>query len=210
MNNAQHLSRVVKWPIACGVMIAMLGGTWGTGHSAESENVKQPHKTEKATLGGGCFWCVEAVLERLPGVKSVVSGYAGGHTENPTYEEVCAGNTGHAEVVQVEFDPAQISFQQVLKAFWKGHDPTTPNRQGADKGTQYRSIILYHDDAQRAAAEKSKLEAASDFADPIVTEIKPLVKFYPAEDYHQDYFAKNPNAPYCVYVIKPKLDKVKP
>ncbi len=168
----------------------------------------QKPKTEKATLGGGCFWCVEAVLERIPGVLSVVSGYAGGQTKDPDYKQVCSGDTGHAEVVQVEFDPTRVTYDQLLAAFWKAHDPTTPNRQGADKGTQYRSIILYHDEAQRTAAEKSKAAAAADFADPIVTEIQRLEKFYPAEDYHQDYFAKNPNAPYCVYVIKPKLQKL--
>lgn len=167
-------------------------------------------KTEMATLGGGCFWCVEAVFERVPGVIAAVSGYAAGQTQNPNYKQVCAGDTGHAEVVQIEYDPSKISYEALLKIFWKAHDPTTLNQQGADKGTQYRSIILTHDDAQRATAEKSKAAASQDFADPIVTEIQPLTQFFPAEDYHQDYFAKNPNAPYCVYVIKPKLEKVKP
>ncbi len=191
--------------------IAAAGITCLAAHThAEGNKMIRPPKTEKATLGGGCFWCVEAVLERIPGVISVVSGYAGGSTQNPTYQQVCAGDTGHAEVVQIEFDPSRITYEQLLKAFWKAHDPTTPNRQGADAGTQYRSIILYHDEAQRIAAEKSKAAAAADFADPIVTEIKPLEKFYPAEDYHQDYFSKNPNAPYCVHVIKPKLEKAKP
>jgi peptide-methionine (S)-S-oxide reductase len=164
--------------------------------------------TELATLGGGCFWCVEAVFERLPGIRSVVSGYAGGHTPNPTYQAVCDGSTGHAEVVQIEFEPARISYAEILDLFWRAHDPTTPNRQGADVGSQYRSIILYHDDAQRQTAERSKKEAASAFDQPIVTEILPLDVFFVAEDYHQDYFRKNPNAPYCVAVIKPKLKKL--
>lgn len=210
MHRTKHLSQIVKCAMGIAAAIATAGAMCATALAAETGDMKQSQKTEKATLGGGCFWCVEAVLEKLPGVRSVISGYAGGHSENPTYQEVCSGDTGHAEVVQIEFDPSQISFEAILKAFWKGHDPTTPNRQGADKGTQYRSIILYHDDAQRAVAEKSKKAAAADFADPIVTEIVPLTKFYPAEEYHQDYFAKNPNAPYCVYVIKPKLEKFKP
>jgi peptide-methionine (S)-S-oxide reductase len=165
--------------------------------------------TQLATLGGGCFWCLEAVFETFAGVKSVTSGYAGGKTPNPNYKQVCSGQTGHAEVIQIEFDPAQISFEQLLEIFWEAHDPTTPNRQGPDAGTQYRSIILYHDATQKQMAEKSKQNAARRFPDPIVTEIVPLVQFYPAEDYHQDYFRKNPNAPYCAVVISPKLQKFK-
>lgn len=164
--------------------------------------------TELATFGGGCFWCLEAVFERLEGVRAVTSGYAGGKTENPTYPQVCTGDTGHAEVVQIEFDPQTVSYEKLLSVFWEAHDPTTLNRQGADVGTQYRSIILYHSDAQRRAAEQSKLAAQGKFARPIVTEIVPLTKFYPAEAYHQDYFRKNPNAPYCQVVIRPKLQKV--
>jgi peptide-methionine (S)-S-oxide reductase len=170
--------------------------------------VKPATSTELATLGGGCFWCVEAVFERLPGIRSVVSGYAGGHTPNPTYQAVCDGSTGHAEVVQIEFEPARISYAEILDLFWRAHDPTTVNRQGADVGSQYRSIILYHNNAQRQAAERSKKEAASAFDQPIVTEILPLDAFFVAEDYHQDYFRKNPNAPYCVAVINPKLKKL--
>lgn len=162
----------------------------------------------KATFGGGCFWCTEAVFETEPGVLSVTSGYAGGHTRNPDYREVCTGETGHAEVIQIEYDPAVISYERLLEIFWKAHDPTTLNRQGADVGTQYRSIILYHDEAQRAAAEKSKQAAQAAFARPIVTEIVPLTTFYPAEEYHQDYFRKNPNAAYCRVVIAPKLHKL--
>jgi peptide-methionine (S)-S-oxide reductase len=164
---------------------------------------------EKATFGAGCFWCVEAVFERLDGVSSVVAGYAGGTKENPTYEEVCTGKTGHAEVAQITFDPAKITYEKLLEMFWKAHDPTTLNRQGADHGTQYRSVIFYHDEKQREAAERSKREAAKEFDDPIVTEIKPLTHFYEAENYHQDYFRNNANAPYCRFVIKPKLEKLK-
>lgn len=164
---------------------------------------------EKATLGAGCFWCVEAVFERLDGVQSVVSGYAGGSKPNPTYEEVCSGETGHAEVAQITFDPAKISYEQILNIFWQSHDPTTLNRQGGDRGTQYRSVIFYHGEQQKAIAEKSKLSAQKLFADPIVTEIQPLPTFYAAENYHQDYFRNNPNAPYCRMVIAPKLSKLK-
>ena len=170
---------------------------------AESE----PMKTEKATLGGGCFWCVEAVYERLPGILSVTSGYAGGQTENPTYEQIGTGKTGHAEVVQIEYDPEKISYQKIIDLFWDAHDPTTLNRQGADTGTQYRSIILTSDDAQKKAAEESKARAQAKFKSPIVTEIVPLEKFYPAEDYHQDFYRENPMHPYNLAVTRPKLKK---
>ena len=166
------------------------------------------NKTEIADLGGGCFWCMEAVFERLPGVISVTSGFAGGTTENPTYQQVCTETTGHAEVTEIEFDPAKISYQKLLEVFWQAHDPTTLNRQGADEGTSYRSIILYRDKKQELLAEKSKLEAQKDFHNPIVTEIVPLKKFYKAEDYHQEYFDNNSNAPYCQVVIAPKLEKL--
>ncbi|MFN3409347.1 MAG: peptide-methionine (S)-S-oxide reductase MsrA [Limisphaerales bacterium] len=167
------------------------------------------NQTRLATLGGGCFWCVEALFEMLPGVKAVVSGYAGGQTPNPTYKEVCSGTTGHAEVVQIEFDPARITYAELLRHFWDAHDPTTLNRQGADVGTQYRSIILYHDAEQKAVAEQSKAEAQRQFSRPIVTEIVPLTRFYPAEDYHQDYFRNNPGQGYCQMVIRPKVEKWK-
>ncbi len=170
---------------------------------------KGPAMQEKATLGAGCFWCVEAVFERLPGVQSVVAGYAGGTKANPTYEEVCSGSTGHAEVAQITYDPAVISFEKILDVYWKAHDPTTMNRQGADVGTQYRSAIFYNDDKQKAAAEKSKKEAQKQFDDPIVTEIQALKEFYKAENYHQDYYKNNPNAAYCTFVIRPKLKKLK-
>lgn len=165
---------------------------------------------EKATIGGGCFWCLEAVYQKIPGVKKVTSGYAGGSTPQPSYEEVCTGDTGHAEVVQIEYEPEEIGFEDILQLFWKAHDPTTLNMQGADVGTQYRSIILYHDEEQRRKAEESKrvLEQRGVFRDPVVTEIVPLHAFYPAEEYHQDYFTKNPYAGYCSFVIRPKLKKL--
>lgn len=163
---------------------------------------------QKATFGAGCFWCVEAVFERLPGVISVAAGYAGGHRVNPTYEEVCSGETGHAEVAQITFDPARISYRKLLSWFWKAHDPTTLNRQGADVGTQYRSVIFYHNEQQKQEALQSKNADQKEFADPIVTEILPLDAFYEAENYHQDYYRHNPNALYCQFVIKPKLKKL--
>ena len=166
------------------------------------------NKIETAYLGGGCFWCMEAVFERLPGVVAVTSGFAGGTTENPTYQEVCTETTGHAEVTKIDFDPAKVSYDQVLAVFWQAHDPTTLNRQGADEGTSYRSIILFTDEKQKLIAEKSKLRTQNDFRNPIVTEIVPLKKFYPAEDYHQAYYDNNSNAGYCQVVIAPKLEKL--
>ena len=150
---------------------------------------------------------MEAEFQRIPGVTHVASGFAGGRTENPSYQDVCTGSTGHAEVTQIEYDPQKVSYEKLLNYFWDAHDPTTLNRQGADTGTQYRSIILYSSEAQKAAAEKSKAEAQKKFKDPIVTEIVPLKKFYVAEDYHQNYYNDNPNAGYCLVVIKPKLQK---
>ena len=165
--------------------------------------------SERITFGGGCFWCIEAVFQRLHGVKSVKSGYAGGSVPNPTYEQVCSGETGHAEVIQLEFDPAKVSYDKLLEVFWAAHDPTTLNRQGADTGTQYRSAIFYENDGQKAAAEKSKTRAKADFKDPIVTEIAPLKQFYVAEDYHQNYFnRKGARDGYCQMVIRPKLQKL--
>jgi peptide-methionine (S)-S-oxide reductase len=176
--------------------------------TAQLTNAMNTNKTETADFGGGCFWCMEAVFERLPGVISVNSGFAGGTTENPTYQEVCTETTGHAEVTEIEFDPAKISYDTLLEVFWQAHDPTTLNRQGADEGTSYRSIILYRDEKQKLLAEKSKLAAQKYFRNPIVTEIVPLKKFYKAEDYHQQYFDNNSNAPYCQVVIAPKLEKL--
>jgi len=161
-----------------------------------------------ATLGGGCFWCLEAVFERIPGVTAVTSGYAGGKVSNPTYEQVCTGTTGHAEVVQIAYDPKRISYEGLLDVFWKAHDPTTMNRQGADVGTQYRSVILYHDEAQKAAALASVKNAQAALKDRIVTEVVPLTAFWKAEDYHQDYYNANKAAGYCRVVISPKLKKL--
>ncbi len=163
-----------------------------------------------AVLGGGCFWCMEAVYLKLPGIKSVVSGYAGGTVPNPSYEEVCTGRTGHAEVVLVEYDPSRLDYDTILEYFWKSHDPTTLNRQGPDTGTQYRSIILWFDEKQRSVAEASRERAGASggFSGKVVTEIAELVEFYPAEDYHQDYFAKHPEAAYCRLVIQPKMKKL--
>ena len=162
-----------------------------------------------ATLAGGCFWCLEAVYDELKGVRRVVSGYAGGDVPNPTYQQVCSGNTGHAEVVQIEFDPGAVSYRDLLEIFFTIHDPTTLNRQGADVGTQYRSAIFYHDDAQRREAEGiiAELENEGAFSNPIVTEVTELGTFYPAEDYHQDYYQNNPYQAYCMVVVAPKLAK---
>ncbi|MBP6665426.1 MAG: peptide-methionine (S)-S-oxide reductase MsrA [Chitinophagales bacterium] len=165
---------------------------------------------ETITLGAGCFWCVEAVFQQLQGVVKVESGYAGGAIKNPSYREVCTGRTGHAEAVQVSFNPQVISLQQILDVFWNSHDPTTLNRQGADAGTQYRSAIFYHTEAQKAIAEQSRkqFDETGPYGDPVVTEITPFTNFYKAEDYHQDYFAINGHEPYCQMVIRPKIDKV--
>lgn len=164
--------------------------------------------TESLVVSGGCFWCTEAAYELLPGVKAVVSGYTGGDVNNPTYEQVCGGDTGHAEVVRIDFDSEQVSLETLLDYFWKIHDPTTLNRQGADAGTQYRSAIFYADAAQRKAAESSLARANPGWGGKIVTQIAPLGKFYEAEAYHQDYFRTNPHAGYCQAVIKPKIDKL--
>ena len=164
---------------------------------------------ERATLGAGCFWCVEAVFLQLAGVHEVVSGYTGGTTVNPNYKAVCMGMTGHAEVIQIGFDPDIISYEDILEVFWQTHDPTTLNRQGGDVGTQYRSAIFYHTEAQQEIAEKSKAaaDASGLWGDPIVTEITAADVFYPAEEYHQNYFQLNPRQPYCQFVIHPKLEK---
>ena len=165
--------------------------------------------TEQATLGGGCFWCTEAVFQELRGVASVRSGYAGGQTQAPTYEQVCSGETGHAEVVQVTYDPEVISYRQLLEVFFSTHDPTTKDRQGADVGTQYRSIIFYHDDDQRRIAQDmmAEIEREDIFGAPLVTEVEPASRFWPAEEYHRDYYRRNPGAGYCAAVIAPKLAK---
>jgi peptide-methionine (S)-S-oxide reductase len=168
-------------------------------------------RLEKATFGSGCFWCTEAIFENLEGVHTVVSGYAGGHVPNPTYEEVCTGTTGHAEVTQITYDSSIISYDELLEVFWKTHDPTTLNRQGNDVGPQYRSVIFYHNDEQKELAEKYKaeLDKSGAWDKPIVTEISPLTNYFPAENYHQDYYNNNPNQGYCAFVIAPKLEKFK-
>jgi peptide methionine sulfoxide reductase msrA/msrB len=176
-----------------------------------TQSADSPAGLETATLGAGCFWCTEAVFDQLEGVRSVVSGFSGGRVENPTYKQVLTGMTGHAEVVQITYDPKIISFEQLLEVFWRTHDPTTLNRQGVDVGTQYRSAIFYHDEEQKRLAGlfKRKLNASGAFGAPIVTEISPFRAFYPAEDYHQEYYDRNPRQQYCVRVIRPKLEKFK-
>lgn len=163
---------------------------------------------EKATLGAGCFWCVEVVYQHIEGVEQVMSGYMGGHTDKPSYEEVCRGDTGHAEVVQISFDPEVVSYRELVDIFWRIHDPTSLNRQGGDVGTQYRSVIFYHDEAQRETAEASKKDIQPHFDRPIVTELSPAGTFYEAEPYHQDYYKRNPGGGYCQFVILPKLQKL--
>jgi peptide-methionine (S)-S-oxide reductase len=172
-------------------------------------NLPSTGQTETATFGGGCFWCTEAIFKSLKGVETVVSGYSGGEIKNPTYKEVCTGETGHAEVIQVSFNPAVISFDQLLEVFWETHDPTTLNRQGADVGTQYRSVVFYHSAKQKevAATYKKRLNDENIFGKPVVTEITAFDKFWPAEKYHQDYFANNATQGYCQFVIVPKLEK---
>jgi peptide-methionine (S)-S-oxide reductase len=171
--------------------------------------MNQGNLAEVATLAGGCFWCIEAVFQEVNGVKKAVSGYAGGKTPNPTYEEVSTGQTGHAESVQVTFDPKKISYREILEIFFSVHDPTTPDRQGADVGTQYRSVIFYHDEAQKAIAQRliGEMNKNKMWANPIVTQIVPLEKFYPAEEYHQKYFLRHPERAYCQVVISPKVAK---
>ena len=186
-------------------------GLWLGGMAIAQAQPKSMENTtnqlESAVVGGGCFWCTEALFQMLPGVKSITSGYAGGTIENPTYKQVCTGRTGHAEVIKIEFDPKVVSYEKIIDTFWDAHDPTTLNRQGADTGTQYRSIILYSSEAQKLAAEKSKAAAQKHFHDPIVTEIVPLKKFYAAEGYHQNYYRNNPDQGYCQVVIRPKVEK---
>jgi len=164
---------------------------------------------EKATFGNGCFWCTEAIFQNLKGVEKVESGYTGGKVKNPTYKEVCSGLTGHAEVIQITFDPKVISFEELLEVFWNTHDPTTLNRQGNDVGTQYRSAIFYHTEEQKDLAEKYKaqLDQSNTWSDPVVTEISSIGVFYPAEDYHQNYFKLNGSQPYCSFVVRPKVEK---
>jgi len=180
----------------------------GKTNTKTMDDFSQTEGVEVATLGAGCFWCVEAVFQELKGVQSVVSGYTGGHTANPTYRDIGSGQTGHAEVAQITFDPTVISFEEILEVFWTTHDPTTLNRQGADAGTQYRSAIFYQTENQKKIAETSKAKVAPQlWDDPITTEIAALSTFYPAEEYHQNYYSENPNYGYCVAVINPKMEK---
>jgi peptide-methionine (S)-S-oxide reductase len=178
---------------------------------ANQGNMTNNTNTALATFGSGCFWCTEAVFQNVQGVLKVESGYSGGKVKNPTYKEVCSGLTGHAEVIQLTYDPSKITYDELLEIFWQTHDPTTLNRQGADEGTQYRSVIFYHNDDQKRLAQtyKEKLDKSGAFEKPIVTEISPYTAFYKAEDYHQNYYNLNGQAPYCSYVIKPKLEKFK-
>jgi peptide-methionine (S)-S-oxide reductase len=195
------------------LFVGFIGGTvivQEVGTNVNAQEIEKPAvKTKVATFGSGCFWCVEAVFQELKGVVGVKSGYTGGSVLNPTYEQVCTGLTGHAEVCQITYDPAAIGFDELLEVFWKTHDPTTLNRQGADEGTQYRSAVFFHDDEQKKLAEKykEKLNESGAWSNPIVTEISAASKFYPAEKDHDDYFRQNPNQGYCRFVIKPKMDK---
>jgi methionine-S-sulfoxide reductase len=198
----------MKRLFAMGAFAALFFTATSPVSGAQNQTMTQTNEpVAVATLGGGCFWCTEAIYKMLPGVKSIVSGYAGGKVENPTYQQVCTGASGHAEVIQISYDPSRISYETILKTFWEVHDPTTLNQQGADIGTQYRSVIMFHDAAQKAIAEKSKIEAQKQFTRPIVTEIVPFDKFYAAEGYHQDYYKNNPMQGYCRAVIRPKVEK---
>ena len=192
-------------------LLAAIAAFSGVAPSANAQNktTNAPAKIETATFGGGCFWCAEAIFQRIPGVKTVTSGYAGGTVPNPTYEQVHTGTTGHAEVIQIIYDPGILSYDKILEIFWEAHDPTTLNRQGNDEGPQYRSIILYADEAQKKAAEASKAVAAKKFTKPIVTEIVPLKAFYSAEDYHKNYFnLHKDDGGYCQFIIGPHLQKL--
>jgi len=195
-------------------MMLLAGVSCGQQSAADASKTMATEKKEQsglqvATFGNGCFWCTEAIFQRLNGVDKVVSGYSGGKVKNPTYKEVCSGLTGHAEVIQITYDPKKITFDELLEVFWKTHDPTTLNRQGADEGTQYRSAVFYHSEEQKnlTTEYRKKLDASGAFNNPIVTEITPFSEFYPAEDYHQNYFNLNGTAPYCSFVIQPKIEK---
>jgi peptide-methionine (S)-S-oxide reductase len=207
------MKAIVAVVLGCAMILVQNAGAQKKGgqsnNKSESKGSMAAANFEKATFGAGCFWCTEAVFQRLEGVVAVESGYSGGKVANPTYEQVCTGTTGHAEVTQITFDPAKISFDDLLQVFWKTHDPTTLNRQGNDTGTQYRSVIFYHNEKQKDLAEKYKkeLDASGAWKSPIVTEVSPFTIFYKAEGYHQDYYNNNKSQPYCMFVIGPKLDK---
>ena len=206
------MKRIITFLAAVAATFFMTTGCTPTNNPTPTPTPKNDNlvsgPTETAVLGGGCFWCIEAVFQRLPGVKKVESGYAGGHVKNPTYQEVCTGETGHAEVARIEFDPTMLSYGKLLEVFFEAHDPTTMNSQGADHGTQYRSAIFYLNEGQKKAAEEAKLAAKAHWDDLIVTEITPLKEFYAAEGYHQNYFNENPNQGYCSFVIRPKVRKL--
>src|SRR6267154_229157 len=196
--------------IKIAMAVAMIAITAMAGH-AQTAKKMESGELKTATFGAGCFWCTEAVFPSVKGVTKVVSGYSGGKVKNPSYREVCSALTGHAEVTQITYNPKEVSFEELLEVFWNTHDPTTLNRQGADEGTQYRSAVFYNDEEQKKIAEqyKKQLEASHVYKSPVVTEISPLINFYPAEDYHQNYFELNPNQGYCQYVIRPKVEKFK-
>lgn len=199
---------MIKLTISIFSVVSLLFTTHGMARTNQPLLEKQ-NEMEVATFGNGCFWCTEAIFQNLNGVESVVSGYSGGHVDNPSYREVCNGTTGHAEVIQIEYDPQVISYDELLEVFWMTHDPTTPNRQGNDIGPQYRSAVFYHNEEQKEKAlkYKQKLNEAGAFNNPIVTEVTAFDKFYAADDYHQNYYNLNGSQPYCNYVIKPKLEK---
>ncbi len=201
----------INWIILTLTLLACHPNGHQITNNQKDTQMQKINVTDTATFGAGCFWCVEAVFQDLKGVDKVISGYSGGKIKNPTYREVCSGLTGHAEVVQIHYDSSQISFDELLEVFWQTHDPTTLNRQGADVGTQYRSVVFYHNDYQKERTEyfKKKLNEEKAFENPVVTEIAAFTDFYPAEDYHQEYYNNNEDYPYCRVVIKPKLDKVK-
>ncbi len=211
------LGRWLPWFILVAGCVRAPASRDGNDASPRAASAKEVHmvsdesagRLRKATFGSGCFWCTEAVFQEMKGIESVVSGYSGGDVEDPSYKQVCSGTTGHAEVVQVTYDPEVVSYGDLLKVFWQTHDPTTPNRQGNDVGPQYRSVIFYHDEDQRQAAEevKQKLDASGAFERPIVTEISPLRNFFAAENYHQDFYRLNGSQPYCAFIIRPKMEK---
>ncbi|TAH19017.1 MAG: peptide-methionine (S)-S-oxide reductase [Cytophagales bacterium] len=210
---------MMRYSIICFCFVCLLACVQEGNTQSKSKKTKNQESNtqtnlenmEQATFGAGCFWCVEAVFQRINGVEKIVSGYAGGKNKNPTYKEVCTGETGHAEVCQITYDPSKVTYDELLEVFWKTHDPTTLNRQGNDEGTQYRSVVFYHNDAQKQLAEKYKkeLNEVKAYDKPIVTEISLLPEFYVAEDYHQNYYNENPNQGYCAFVIAPKVEKLR-
>ena len=213
----KSLNRPSVW-LGTGAIVLAGAIVWAAGapqrveiNKPKGKRVADNDKLEKATFGNGCFWCTEAIFKQVDGVVAVVSGYSGGHVKNPTYQAVCAGQTGHAEVIQITYEPEVAAYEQLLEVFWKTHDPTTPNRQGNDVGTQYRSVVFHHSEKQKSLADrfKKKLDESGAFEAPIVTQIEPFTEFYPAEDYHQNYYELNSNQPYCAVVIRPKLEKYK-